>query len=251
MTGIYCYQNKVNGKRYIGQAIDLDRRKKDHKVRAFNIFEGNSEYNSVIHKAFRKYGYDNFEYSILEECKIQNLNEREFYWIQYYNSQEEGYNCDNGGTEKHFCKIDQRTLELIKEDLIETNLTYETIKNKYGVSIGFISDLNNGKLWREDEVIYPLRKKVKRQFFCQNCGIELYEESKTGYCQECYHIFSRKTERPSRDELKNLIRNYSFVEIGRKYGVTDNAIKKWCDGYNLPRKKKDIKLISHDEWQKI
>jgi group I intron endonuclease len=252
MTGIYCYYNKINGKRYIGQAVDLTRRKKDHKTRAFHIFYGNNEYDSAIHRAFRKYGYENFEYSILEECQIQELNEREIYWIQYYNSKDQGYNCDDGGgTSKHFCKINQKTLELIKKDLIETTLTYESIKDKYGVSVGFVGDFNNGKIWREDGIDYPLRKKTKKQFFCSNCGTELYEESKTGYCQKCYHIFSRKTDRPTRDELKRLIRNFSFVEIGRQYNVSDNAIKKWCDGYNLPRKKADIKLISDEEWQKI
>lgn len=251
MTGIYCYYNKVNGKRYVGQAMDLDRRKKDHKTRAFNQFDGNSEYDSVLHRAFRKYGYENFEYSILEECRIQDLNEREIYWIQYYDSKNQGYNCNDGGTEKHFCKVSQEKLELIKKALIETDLTYEAIKDEYGVSVGFVSDFNNGKLWREDGVDYPLRKKRKKQFFCNNCGVELYEKSKTGYCQECYHIFSRKAVRPTRDELKKLIRNVSFVEIGRQYNVTDGAIKKWCDGYNLPRKKKDIKLISDEEWQNI
>ena len=61
----------------------------------------------------------------------------------------------------------------------------------------------------------------------------------------------RVVERPAREELKDLIRNKPFTEIGKKFGVSDNAIKKWCDAYNLPRKKKDIKLISDEEWQNI
>lgn len=56
---------------------------------------------------------------------------------------------------------------------------------------------------------------------------------------------------PTRDELKALIRNKSFVKIGEDYGRTDNAIRKWCDFYSLPRKKTDIKKISDEDWKII
>ena len=55
----------------------------------------------------------------------------------------------------------------------------------------------------------------------------------------------------SREELKNKIRNNSFVSIAKEYGVTDNAIRKWCDKYRLPRKVSLIHLFSDDEWEKI
>ena len=51
----------------------------------------------------------------------------------------------------------------------------------------------------------------------------------------------RKVERPSIDELKLLVKNKSFVEIGRMFGVSDNAIRKWCKSYKIPYRKKDIK----------
>jgi hypothetical protein len=56
---------------------------------------------------------------------------------------------------------------------------------------------------------------------------------------------------PSRDELKFLIRNSSFKEIGRKYGINDNSVRKWCDAYNLPRRAIDIKRYSDEEWESI
>lgn len=57
--------------------------------------------------------------------------------------------------------------------------------------------------------------------------------------------------RPSREELKNLIRTISFVKIGERYNVTDNAIRKWCDAYKLPRTKREINNYSEDQWSKI
>ena len=56
---------------------------------------------------------------------------------------------------------------------------------------------------------------------------------------------------PSKNELKSLLRNTSFVQIGKKYGVTDNAVRKWCKKYGLPFKAKDIKNISDEEWDKF
>ena len=42
-----------------------------------------------------------------------------------------------------------------------------------------------------------------------------------------------------------------FTRIGAKYDVTDNAIRKWCDAYGLPRKATLIKEISDEDWEKI
>lgn len=52
----------------------------------------------------------------------------------------------------------------------------------------------------------------------------------------------------SREELKNLIRTKTFIYIGEQYGVSDNAVRKWCDKYNLPRTKKEINTYSDKEW---
>ena len=54
-----------------------------------------------------------------------------------------------------------------------------------------------------------------------------------------------------RDDLKYKIRNTSFLQIGREFGVTDNAIRKWCDRYGLPRRVDDIKKLSDQEWESI
>lgn len=54
---------------------------------------------------------------------------------------------------------------------------------------------------------------------------------------------------PSRDVLKQQVRNNTFDEVGRMYGVTGNTIKRWCDIYNIPRLSHIIKLIPDDEWE--
>lgn len=91
--------------------------------------------------------------------------------------------------------------------------------------------------------------KTHKIYYCQNCGKEVFKGST--YCPECAHQMQRKVERPSREELKQLIRTIPFTQIAQKYGVSDNAIRKWCVAMNLPNKKGDINNYSEEEWNLI
>ena len=56
-------------------------------------------------------------------------------------------------------------------------------------------------------------------------------------------INQQKVNRPPKDVLQKFITEKSFCEIGRMYGVSDNAVRNWCKKYNLPFRKKDINSI--------
>lgn len=84
---------------------------------------------------------------------------------------------------------------------------------------------------------------------CKKCGKEI--DRKAHYCTECWYIISRKTKRPSREELKNLIRDNSLASIARMFDVSDSSIQKWCKSYQLPHKVSEIKLISDEDWELI
>lgn len=86
--------------------------------------------------------------------------------------------------------------------------------------------------------------------FCLNCGKKL-SSKKFDYCFDCSQKLRRKVERPSRNELKELIRYNSFVSIGRKYHVSDNAIRGWCKAENLPYLAYEIRKMSDEEWEKV
>ena len=70
-------------------------------------------------------------------------------------------------------------------------------------------------------------------------------------CIDCMYISRRLVERPDRETFKTLIRTIPFVQIGKKFGVSDNAIRKWCKTYNLPSKVSEIKQYSDEEWRKL
>jgi group I intron endonuclease len=97
MIGIYKFTNKINNKSYIGQSVNIANRVQDHFYRAFYNYHTNREYDKAFYRALRKYGKENFNFEILEECSKEDLNEREKYWIKYYNSYENGYNETIGG----------------------------------------------------------------------------------------------------------------------------------------------------------
>jgi group I intron endonuclease len=86
---IYCYTNKLNGKKYIGQTIHPEQRKRNHIHEAL---KKNSDYN--FHCALRKYGIENFAYEVLLECESRtDMNEKELEFIRSLNTlQPNGYN---------------------------------------------------------------------------------------------------------------------------------------------------------------
>ena len=88
VRGIYKVTNKINGKVYIGQSVDIGKRWRQHMTAKDDIY---------FHKAIQKYGVENFQWEIIEKCKKKDLDERESYWIEYYDSYNKGYNCTKGG----------------------------------------------------------------------------------------------------------------------------------------------------------
>lgn len=92
-------------------------------------------------------------------------------------------------------------------------------------------------------------KQQKLKNKCIDCGKEI--NNRAVRCEECNHTHSRKVNRPEREELKNLIRNNSFLSLAEQFNVSDNAIRKWCTNYNLPSKKSEIKKYSDEEWASI
>lgn len=97
MKGIYKITNLLNQKSYIGKSSNIEERWKYHQLRYNDI----KEYDKPLYRAFRKYGLNNFSFEIIEELKEnyeEKANERECYWIKYYNSfGESGYNGTEGG----------------------------------------------------------------------------------------------------------------------------------------------------------
>lgn len=68
---------------------------------------------------------------------------------------------------------------------------------------------------------------------CECCGIVLSVEQTT-YCNpKCQALGRRKVERPNQEQLEADMLIMSMVKVGEKYGVSDNAVRKWCKQYGI------------------
>lgn len=91
MIGIYKITNTTNGKCYIGQSRDIEARWAKH----LSAYKSSPEWE--LYRAFKKYGIGAFSFEVIEECTIEELNEREIYWIAHFDSFNNGYNMALGG----------------------------------------------------------------------------------------------------------------------------------------------------------
>lgn len=241
--GIYKIVNIINNKVYIGQSVNILTRWRRHRTDSKNLNNCHPLYIAI-----RKYGLENFLFEIIEECPKSELNSREKYWIKKYDTFNSGYNQTRGGTGgTGSIKLSATDILEIIDLLKTTSLTNKEIANEYNVSENTICGINTGYYWYNDDIEYPIRKLHKN--YCQRCGKIIKPNRK--YCKDCLNVVRRIYERPTRQELKDMIRSIPFTTIANNFGVTDNAIRKWCDGYNLPRVKREIKKYSDEEWEKI
>ena len=124
VCGIYKITNTLNGKVYIGQSIDIRERFYEHK-RKLRLHQ---HCNRYLQNAWDKHG-EYFEFEVIEECSLDDLDKREMYWIGRYNSddQKRGYNIMGGGQANR--AVAEQTKAMISKPVlcIETGEVYPSV----------------------------------------------------------------------------------------------------------------------------
>lgn len=146
MIGIYKITKKDNGKSYIGQSNDIERRFKEHKYKL----------DIPVEIAIQKYGAEAFDFDIIEECSLEQLDERERYWIAFYNTYKGiGYNCsegggDNRGENNGRTKLTNQEVAYIR-DCYDKHLrrkdVYEQFKDK--IAFSSFASIWDGTSWKD------------------------------------------------------------------------------------------------------
>lgn len=174
---IYIITNDVNDKVYIGQTIQtLKKRFNGHCCYS----KSDRSSSMYIKRAIHKYGKDKFHISLLEECSLDTLNDREKYWISYYDSYNKGYNLTLGGQDSNYFSVNKisNTIDIKKfEDyIIEFKPLATEVASHFGICkcsvYNLIKELNNPNLILNS---YNPRKGKSIDDIDKNELISLYE----------------------------------------------------------------------------
>lgn len=167
IKSIYKITNQINGKCYIGQTNNVQRRFQEHRSMQSDV----NGTGKLLYCAMKKYGIENFSFEVIEP-NIENYDEREQYWVAYYHAFGEGYNMTPGGSAPPVLSglnnpNTTHTLEqvaLAKSLLKDSDLSSKEIGDITGYDDTAITRINMGIIWRDETTSYPIRKELSRQF---------------------------------------------------------------------------------------
>lgn len=234
VCGIYKIENVCTHKVYIGASTDIHRR-----ILAHRSCSGNAKFHP-LYQDIRRYGLNNFVFTILEECLAEELDDKEIFYIDLFDSYMHGYNRTKGGKGASIAiKLSDEEVDSIIRLLELSDISQNDIAKMFSVGVDTISEINHGKTRRRTDKIYPIRdiKISEDRKVCPVCG--KCKGASAQMCLVCAQRNRRKVDWPSEDELICLIKKYSIRKIGHMYGVSDNAVRKWCKHYEI-----DIKSLT-------
>lgn len=233
-AGIYLFKNKINGKCYVGQGVDLRKRIKHH---ISNL--KNDRYDLPLYRAFKKYGIHNFDLILLEqfipdtndtEQLIKKLDELEIKYIEQYKGYTEGYNCTKGGdygvlglkmTDSQKQKIKENNKKIV-EKLYKPVYAYNpnTKETIYAISITAMSNIL--KIHRSS-IIRACSGKYgsAKGWICANTYEEL-EDKKINYKQYKSHyntVYNVKVYFDGKLEFEG-----SAKEVAKKYKCSISTV---------------------------
>lgn len=248
---------------YVGRTNNLERRRNEHEK--YEPFEkGRPHYNYPLSRGIRKYGVDAYRCEIIEKVSTYEESlEKEKYWIKYYDTYNDPskYNYTPGGELSFItAKFDDTIIEEVKY-LLELQLDYETIKDRTGVSISHISEINTGKRRKDKNRSYPINNMTSGRKITPTQLLEIINLLQTtqlpcieigrqynvsgGVIQhinsgEAYHqnnidypirhrVVSHKKHTLNQQELKELYNdiintNIPFEQLANKYSVSNTTI---------------------------
>ena len=251
VCGIYMIQNLVNQKVYIGQSVDIYSRWDEHIC----ALRGGYHANKHLQRSWNKHKEYNFEFSIVEKCDENKLDEKEIYWITENDSYYNGYNQTKGGGGVRGFKHSDETKQKISNSLKGENAPWygKTRSEETKAKIGEASK----ERWADPEN-HPMYGKhhteeAKQKISIANTGRKHTEEEKeklrqanSGKNNPMYGIRLYGTDNPNYGNHKLAGQNnpnchavycpeldevfWGIKEASDKYGVNKTSIVQCCTG---------------------
>lgn len=204
MNVIYAYKKKSQNKIvYVGQSVALEARHKQHIL--YDPYNSNNkEYDYPLSRGIRKYGPEEYELLVLEQnLPLNLLDEREKFWIAYYDTYWHGYNQTVGGTYPTKPIFHDDIIDLAIEMLKNEEYSYKDIMDKTGMSMTHIYNINIGARRPQTNQDYPIRKQNVKG----TKGLK----------------FSEVEIKAIHEELKNT--TYTFKDLAKKYNCSETTIR--------------------------
>lgn len=211
ICGIYCIENLRNSKKYIGQSVDIYKRWSTH----ISMLNNGSHCNQYLQNAWNKYGEESFRFNILEKCKCDKdiLNNREQYWINYYNSYDSGYNLTAGGDGTFGVKCsDEKKQKISKANTGRKN----TQEQKDRISKAL---LNNPNVLRGENHPYYNKKLNDEEILRLRTGLKNYYENNS-YTPS----WSKKVICVTTGKIFNTLK-----KAANYYGINQSNISSCCE----------------------
>lgn len=203
--GIYGIRNLINGKIYVGKTgMNFGDRWDSHR----SLLNNGKHDNPHLQKAWNKYGKDNFEFIVLEDCEIDELSDREKYYIKLYKDMGLAYNIHDGGDEGY--NLGKHLSEETKQKIGE--------KNK----------INGIGRKASDETKLRMSKSHTGMKYAP-----MSEEGKKNIQQAQQKYFEQNPKKLNVDDVIEIRRLHKdglkYSEIAREYNVTCQCISNICN----------------------
>lgn len=236
MIGIYKITKKENGKSYIGQSNDIERRIKEHQYKT----------DLAIELAIHKYGIDAFNYEVLEQCSLEELDAKEIYWIQYYNTFKGfGYNCNKGGGNSRG-ENNGRT-NLTNEDVAYIRECYDLHKRrkevykqfKDKISFSAFASIWDGTTWKDIKPeVYTKENKEYYMYHATDGGSSEGAILTDEEVMNCRNRYIKETAKEIYKDFENRISYQTLQQIlwGRHYKhlpIYSKKKKEWINKGSL------------------
>jgi transposase-like protein len=116
-------------------------------------------------------------------------------------------------------------------DALNNSYSITEALNKIGISSDSAINYKKAESFLKKSTAILLIKEPVEDKYCGVCGISIYNKSKSNMCNNCYKRSTRKIMRPPYEQLLSEIDDLGYCGTGKKYGVSDNAIRKWVKRY--------------------
>lgn len=218
---------------YIGQSNDIKRRFYEHQTKG-------EKSDIPLDREIKKLGKDAFTYEVLEECKIEELNEKEAYWEVFYDARQCGYNRIKCGTTNLYgennpnCKLTEKDVYFIRQSYNQHKKQreiYELFKDK--ISFSYFQNLWQGRSWTH---IMPevFTEENKQYYIFENSkgSNSIKSEFTDDEIIEIRTRYINETAKTIYEDYKDRVKFQTFQAIlwGRSYSnlpVYSKKQKKW------------------------